>query len=245
MFFDGLKSFTFGKSSTIMLFRTNNLLRTVFNYRRSLLEKCWRAVLAKAQQVAIRHSSRRRARRAAPAEATKADVPREVLIINSGAWKAKTFVDSGWGPSAASFWQATAVLLQAHFRSEGLLMFRTLYTGQEQCEGRSKPFSSVEMVARHNDKLPYSWGSFASWNDNIAAIFRQTEMRNFFVFNVTMFSARGDGRKVFMWHQEPMKGGEPACCDCLHFVQPGPLVEMKRIMFHSVAAAFEELSASS
>jgi hypothetical protein len=250
MFFGGLKAFTFGENSTVLLFRTNNLLRTVFNYRKDFLRKAWRAVLRKARVTA----SKRRVLQLSPSplfdsypqqQKSRRNWYREVLIINSGAHNFKTFDESSWSNEAEQFWASTASILGATggdsaFPDSGAVLFRTLYTGQESCQTLTKPFTPIEMITRHNTKLPYSWDSFGSWNDKIVNTF--APLPNFFVLNVTMFSARGDGRKVQIWQQDPQADGSPACCDCLHFAQPGPLNEMVRLMYHSIDSAFEDMN---
>jgi hypothetical protein len=204
----------------LALFRCNNLLRTLHNMdmlTANTTASQWGALFEAAWVNLLRGS-----------KAT------DVLVLNTGAHVA-TFGD--WTASSAgiqdgtAFWAATARVLKKHFR--GTVIFRTLYTGQVGCAKYTKPLSTAELAMRSSEDLPHMWGQFAKWNRWIQGVFQVHRVPRFYTLNATMMSLRPDGRMQYIWHEDNDAGtGNVACCDCLHFAQPGPVDELTKVLFH-------------
>ena len=94
-------------------------------------------------------------------------------------------------------------------------------------------------------EMPYNWGHFSQMNLDIRTAFEASAIARFAVLNVTAFSYRGDARKLWIWHDQDAHGTTdaktgatgapfPRGYDCLHFISPGPLREMLRLLAHAL-----------
>ena len=248
-----------GRPGRVGLFRANNLLRTVFEFdrametkgvqrlhREQLLDRAWRILLRGTSPAAGSPHG-------APWPPMR---PGDVLILNAGAHFA-TFGDDAFSQRAVAFWRQTARAVRRYAPPGALVVFRTLYTGQRDCDQNSSPFDGLPEAWRSDvlPEMPYNWAHFAKWNHAIVDEFerefnsraspssagngktpKDTAPARFAILNVTAFSYRADGRKLWIWHDIEEGGSAknpvPRCCDCLHFSTPGPLHEMLRLLAH-------------
>ena len=226
------------------LFRANNLLRTLYEFDRKnnetgkppppngpVFDRAWALLLAGSGFAGSADGQR-----LAPMSAG------DVLVLNAGAHFA-TFGEHAFSHRAVDFWRATAASIAKHF--DGLVVFRTLYTGMENCEVMTAPFQGAPREwAQKMPEMPYNWGMFNEWNVKIREAFEASSIAagKFAVLNVTAFSYRGDARKLWIWHEWDTSGKFaktglagapfPRGFDCLHFSAPGPLREMLRLFSH-------------
>eukprot|EP00937_MAST-01D_sp_MAST-1D-sp2_P001709 g1709.t1 len=233
--------------ASVSFFRANNLLRTLYEFdhqrrRDGLPPPRGGALFDRAWRVLLRGSAEAVDSRPAlpPMEAG------DVLVLNAGAHFA-AFGQRAFSDHGRAFWRATARAIARHLPPGALVVFRTLYTGAHDCHVRRLPSAHIpkKWIDGELPELPYNWAQFAGWNREIVKAFEaefesaDRHAGDFVVLNVTAFSLRPDGRKLWIWHDEDEEDKQagvehpmPRGFDCLHFASPGPLREMLRLLAH-------------